>query len=98
MRLYHRTTSAHADLILRDGFLDCEDRYTSDFCIQGVWFSDQPQKAGELEWGDAVISIDFDLSPKSLSAFEWIEGETTYREWLIPIKVVNARIKRMEIC
>ncbi len=94
MRLYHRTTRANADIILRQGFLDHVDRHTSDFGIEGVWFSDQPENAAD----DAVVSIDFALSAKELSAFEWMEGERSYREWLIPTKVVNAKRRKMQIC
>jgi hypothetical protein len=83
VRLYHRTTPANAVLILRDGFLDRDDRYTSDFDDRGVWFSDQARQDMDLGSGGSVMSIDLALSRRDLAAFEWTEDETSYREWLI---------------
>jgi hypothetical protein len=98
MRLYHRTTIANAELILRDGFVDRRDRYTSDFGDQGVWFSDQPKVADECDSEEAVVSIDFGLRAKALSPFEWTEDETAYKEWLIPAELVNSKMTRTRIC
>jgi hypothetical protein len=98
MRLYHRTTRANALLILRDGFVDRRDRYTSDFGSQGVWFSDLPKDADEDDSDDAVMSVDFGFAAKALAVFEWIEDKTTYREWLIPTALVNSSMTRTRIC
>ena len=98
MRLYHRTTMTNAELILRDGFVDRRDRYTSDFGDQGVWFSDLPKVADECDADEAVVSIDLDFRAKSLSSFEWTEDETAYKEWLIPADVVNSKMTRKRIC
>jgi hypothetical protein len=98
MRLYHRTTMANAELILRDGFVDRLDRYTSDFDVQGVWFSDQPKVMDECDSEEAVVSIDLDFRTKSLSSFEWTEDETSYKEWLIPAELVNSKMTRKRIC
>ena len=82
-------------LILRDGFLDREDRYTSDCGAQGVWFSDQPEGAAEREYGEAVISVDFGRS--SLNAFERRENQRGYREWLIPFEIVKRNLVGMRL-
>lgn len=98
VRLYHRTSRANAALILRDGFLDREDRYTSDFDHRGVWFSDQGWQKMDLGGGDSVISIDLALSQQDLAAFEWAEDETPYVEWVIPALLVNATMRASAIC
>jgi hypothetical protein len=99
MRLYHRTTMVNAALILREGFVDRSDRYTSDFGVQGVWFSDQPKVPDECDAGEAVVLVDFDARTRFLSSFEWTEDETDdYKEWLIPAELVNARMTRKRIC
>jgi hypothetical protein len=99
MRLYHRTTMANADLILREGFRDEEERHTSDFGDEGVWFSDQPEEAGECDFEEAVVAVDLDLPAKSLSSFEWAEvDETVYKEWLIPAALVNSRMTKARVC
>jgi hypothetical protein len=98
MKLFHRTTEAIGALILRDGFLDQEDRYTSDCDARGVWFSDRPQDSAERENGEAVISVDLGVSKKSLSAFEWRDGQKSYREWLIPVPIVNRNLTGIHLC
>jgi hypothetical protein len=98
MKLYHRTTRENADLILREGFRNDEERYTSDFNDEGVWFSDQPEEGGECAFEEAVIAMDLALPAKSLSSFEWVEvDETAYREWLIPAELVNSQMTKVQV-
>jgi hypothetical protein len=96
VKLYHRTTRANADLILREGFRNEEERYTSDFYDGGVWFSDVPRDACDSDPDEAVVSVDFPA--KSISTFEWSDDETAYREWLIPAGLVNSKMKRARVC
>jgi hypothetical protein len=42
MKLYHTTTGANAEAILREGFRDGEGRYGTDRLFRGVWLSDVP--------------------------------------------------------
>ena len=42
MILYHRTTAANAEQILRDGFRDCVGFYGTTREHSGVWLSDVP--------------------------------------------------------
>jgi hypothetical protein len=98
MKLYHRTTRANADLILREGFRNEKERYTSDFGDGGVWFSDVPKEACECDPDEAVVSVDLDFSSKYLSTFEWGDDETAYREWLIPAALVNSKVTRTRVC
>jgi hypothetical protein len=98
MRLYHRTTMANAHLILREGFVDRPERYTSDFGVQGVWFSDQPREACECDADEAVLLVDLDARAMALLPFEWTQDETDYKEWLIPTLLVNSKMTRKRIC
>jgi hypothetical protein len=98
VRLYHRTTRANAALIRRDGFLDRDDRYTSDFDDRGVWFSDQARQAMDVGSGGSVMSIDLALSQQELAVFEWTQDEAPYREWLIPAPLVNATLRGRKLC
>jgi hypothetical protein len=98
MKLYHRTTRANADLILREGFRNEEERYTSDFSDEGVWFSDVPRDAVECDPDEVVVAIDVGFSARSLSTFECSEDETAYREWLIPAALVNSKMTRTRVC
>jgi hypothetical protein len=98
MKLYHRTTRENADLILREGFQDEKERYTSDFDDEGVWFSDVPKDAIECDSDEVVVAIDVGFSARSLSTFECTEVETAYREWLIPAALVNSKMTRTRVC
>jgi hypothetical protein len=98
MRLYHRTTQTNANLILREGFRNRKERYTSDFSVEGVWFSDCPKEATECDGDEAVVSVDFAFPASSISAFEWVEDETSYKEWLIPLTFVNSNMTKARIC
>ncbi|MDQ3025830.1 MAG: hypothetical protein M3R58_04930 [Pseudomonadota bacterium] len=96
MKLYHRTTRKIAALILRGGFLNLANRFSSDFGLDGVWFSNRPPNDVDREC-DCVMSVDLNLSAKALSAFEW-KDTTAYREWLIPTEVVSEVITAVKIC
>jgi hypothetical protein len=98
MKLYHRTTRANAELILRDGFRDVKKRYTADFGDRGVWFSDAAKDASECDPDEVVVAVDLGFSARSLSTFEWGEDETAYREWLIPTALVNSKMTRTRVC
>jgi hypothetical protein len=98
MKLYHRTTRANADLILREGFRNERERYTSDFGEDGVWFSDVPRDASECDPDEVVVAMDIGFSARSLSAFEWSEDETEYSEWLIPAALVNSKMTGTHVC
>jgi hypothetical protein len=98
LKLYHRTTAVNAKNILRDGFLQRRERYTTDFDERGVWFSDQAGLALDLEFDGVVLRIDLDLSDESLAGFEQSEGIEPFREWLIPATVVNDSTKSIRVC
>ena len=98
MTLFHRTTEGIGALILREGFLGRKGRFTSDFTDAGVWFSDRPSSSVERNFGGAVLSVELRGSARSLSAFERLEGQEGYREWLIPLALVKEKLVEMHLC
>ena len=86
MILWHRTTAAQAESILRDG----HGRYMTDREFSGVWFSDRPLDSNEVAWGNALLRVEIAGTESKISDFEWIEKGKAYREWLIPAAFVNA--------
>ena len=42
MRYYHRTSSANAEKIVSDGFVDAEGITASYGVFRGVWITDRP--------------------------------------------------------
>jgi hypothetical protein len=86
MRLFHRTSRQNANEILRDGFRDATDYYTTDELHTGVWLSNKILDGNEGANGDTVLSVD--LSEEAIADYEWIEEGKSHREWLIPAAVV----------
>lgn len=39
---------------------------------------------------DRVLRVELDLPAEPLAAYEWVDEERRYREWLIPASIVNA--------
>ena len=89
MNLYHRTTKASADAILRDGFKDGTGHYLTDELHSGVWLSNEPLDCNEGATGDVLLEVI--MSEVDVAAYEWVEEGKPYREWLIPAAIVNAK-------
>jgi len=94
MMLYHRTTRAAADAILRDGFIDGTGNYLTANKYSGVWLSDRPLDVNEGAHGDVLLSVD--LAETMVAPYEWIEEGKPFREFLVPADVVN-RGRRAEV-
>jgi hypothetical protein len=93
MKAYHRTNSASAAAILRDGFRDGRGRYVTDQMYLGVWMSDRSLDANEGAEGDAVVEIEI---PEELFAVhEWIEPGRSFREAVVPAAVVISFPRRL---
>ncbi|HEV2109219.1 MAG TPA: hypothetical protein VGR16_13230 [Thermomicrobiales bacterium] len=74
MKLYHVTTLANARSILSTGFRDGTGKYGFlDYELSGVWLSDEPLTINEGAVGDAVLSVELDLSVDQLANFEVID-------------------------
>jgi hypothetical protein len=91
MRVFHRTDAA--DNILRDGFRDGEGTYGTMNWYRGVWFSDTLLDENEGAFGDTVFAVE--MPEEVFEDYEWVEGEKTYRESLIPAEVVNRYPRRI---
>ncbi len=70
MILWQRTSAAHAESILRDGFRDGHGRYMTDREFSGVWLSDQPLDSNDGAYGDALLRVDLACSETEISDFE----------------------------
>jgi hypothetical protein len=87
MTLYHRTRSAAAASIQRNGFRDSTDTYMTHHEYTGVWLSDHVLDANEGACGDVVLAIE--IPEEQVTPYEWIETEKGYREFLVPAEILN---------
>ena len=84
MRLFHMTSKAKAEAILKDGFRDASKQYLSDQEWAGVWVSDAPF------WQDEGMTLfAIEVPDDAISEFEWAEEGKTIREWLVPASLLN---------
>ena len=91
MILYHRTTAANAEQILRDGFRDGVGSFGTTREHSGVWLSNVPLDINEGAEGDTLIRVE--LPEQAIADYEWIEDGKPYREWLIPAQLINKQAK-----
>src|SRR5205814_9679817 len=89
MILYHRTHAAIAELILRDGFRDGTGTYLTTEEHSGVWLSNVLLDIIEGADGDTLLRLD--LPEHTIADYEWIEDGKTYREWLVPARLIIAQ-------
>ena len=99
--LFHRTTLANAEMILLlSGF-------RLDSGHDGVWLSDIPlfkitehvpveERTADGEHGSALLEVIIDGADGFLAQYEWVK-ETTFREWLVPPEILNARIRKIRM-
>lgn len=88
MRLYHRTSLAAAQAILRDGFRDATGRYGTDLQFTGVWLSEELMEINDGVEGDALLAVD--IAEGVVDEYEWIEEGKVTREWLVPASLISA--------
>jgi hypothetical protein len=91
MILYHRTTAANAEQILRDGFRDGVGSYLTDRNWSGVWLSDVPLDINEGAEGDTLLRVKLQMAEQAIADYELVEEGKPYREWLIPARLINER-------
>lgn len=84
--LYHLTSRSNLRNILAEGFRD--SGYRSRAGHAGVRFCD---RRGALSMTGALAAVEVEvlLSDEELSAFEWVDGTSGQREFVIPAKRVN---------
>ena len=54
------------------------------------WASDRPVDCNEGAKGDVLLSIELAASENELADFEIVEDGKTWREWIVPAKLLNA--------
>jgi hypothetical protein len=86
---YHRTTSAAAYTILREGFRDGTGTYLAERQFSGIWLSQTPFDANDGVWGDTLLEVTIDLAADVLADLEWVEEGKQRREWLVPAVLLN---------
>ena len=92
MRYYYRTSSANAERIVSDGFVDAEGINASGGVFRGVWVTDRPvEGAAGMSFGDSLVAVDVDDPRHSarIDVFEWDEATASFRRWLVPAKLLN---------
>jgi hypothetical protein len=88
VKVYHRTSSEVAAVILADGFRDGEGTYGTGEMFRGVWLADTPLDDNEGAHGDTVLAVE--IPETVLTEWEWVEEGKRYREFLVPAEITNA--------
>jgi len=88
VRLFHITSNANAEAILKEGFRDATGYYLTDQQHTGVWVSGEPFDGQYLNDANTLFAIE--IPEDTISEFEWIEEAKTIREWLIPAALLNS--------
>ena len=88
MRLFHITSNANAEAILKEGFRDATGYYLTDHQHTGVWVSGEPFDGQYLNDANTLFAIE--IPEDAISEFEWVEEAKTIREWLIPAALLNS--------
>jgi|GEM_PF-4229669 len=90
---YHRTTLESAECVLAKVFRDGEGHYLTRHRHKGVWLSDVPLAVNEGARGDILFKVSLDMNASELDCYEWVEEGKSYREWLVPARVINPRMR-----
>jgi hypothetical protein len=93
MLLFHRTSSADAARIIREGFGDASGAYMTTRRHVGVWLSDRPLDENEGAIGDTLLEVDLSLTEDAIAEYEWTEEGKPYREWLMPAELINGNAR-----
>jgi len=88
VRLFHITSNANAEAILKEGFRDATGYYLTDQQHTGVWVSGEPFDGQYLNDANTLFAIE--IPEDAISEFEWVEEAKTIREWLIPAALLNS--------
>jgi hypothetical protein len=91
---YHRTTPERAERILVEDFRDGEGYNVTSRLRKGVWLSNNKlHDENEGACGDIMIKVSLDMNASELDRYEWVEEGKPYREWLVPARVINPRMR-----
>jgi hypothetical protein len=58
----------------------------------GVWLSARPLNKSDVPEADTLLMVKLDISERELARWEWTAEGRSFREWLIPAKVINQRM------
>ncbi len=89
LTVYHRTSLDAIISILKGGFSDATGTYLVRAEHTGVWVSDCARDPTGGALGDALLTVSTFFSEGDLDAFEWVEDDKPYREWLLPAELLN---------
>ena len=88
--LFHVTSAANAETILKEGFQDDRGPYLTNSEWEGVWLIDNPDLRPDFDPGQVVLQVDLELDESDLiHEYEWVGEPKTYREFLLPAELVN---------
>lgn len=87
MRLFHITSIANAEAILKEGFRDATGYYITDQEWSGVWVVSEPEEQ-HLTASSTLFAIE--VPEDVINEFEWAEEGKPNREWLIPAALLNS--------
>jgi hypothetical protein len=89
--LDHATTLNDAHSIMTNGFRDRAGHHgLSNHERAGVWLTTPPLDVAEGARGDAVLSVELDVPPEEIGAYEVVVEGRRYREFQMPAAMVNA--------
>lgn len=98
MILYHWTNRKAAESILNNGFADGSGTYLADRVWHGGWLSNTPLDENEGACGEVLLKVHASIPAREWrERYEWIEQGKPCREFLVPAKVLNAHVKRIEV-
>ena len=87
MRLFHITSNANAEAILKEGFRDATWYYLTDQQHTGVWVSTEPFDGYD---GDASTLFAIEIPEDVMGEFEWVQPGMRLREFLVPAALLNS--------
>ena len=97
IRLFHVTSTADTEAILKDGFQDGHSHYLTDSEWEGVWLIDNPDLRPDFDADQVVLQVDLELDESELiHEYEWVGERKPYREFLLPAELVN-RLGKVQI-
>jgi hypothetical protein len=59
----------------------------------GVWLSNVPSDQNEGAHGDSLLRVELQMNEATLDEYEWKEAGKGYREWLVPARLINPRMR-----
>ncbi|WP_066639552.1 hypothetical protein [Desulfolucanica intricata] len=90
MRLYFRTTSNAADIILREGFKNCSENINL-MELAGIWLHDIMLNFNENLSKKVLLAVDLDIADDELTGYVVKDDDIPYAEYLVPVDIINKK-------